>query len=263
MTRLLIDIGNSRIKWCLARGARLGRQRVLPLAGLGSTAFRRIAGAARGATQVTAVCVAGSPRERALVRALRTAGLPAPRFIRSSAGAAGLRNGYREAWRLGADRWVAAIGAWHESGRRRAVCVIDIGTATTVDVVDAGGRHQGGLIAPGPELMQRALLTGTRGIALRARGGTRAAGAGLARDTAAAIRLGALQATAAFIERAAADARRTHGPRTAVYLTGGGAAAVQPLLRRRVRACPDLVLRGLAVLGADICGNGLVGFPPT
>jgi type III pantothenate kinase len=253
MTRLLVDIGNSRIKWCLARGARAGRQRVLPLSGNGGTAFARIARAARSATQVTAVCVAGAPRERALARALRIAGLPAPRFIRSSAAAAGLRNGYREAWRLGADRWVAAIGAWHEAGRRRAVCIIDIGTATTVDVVDAGGRHLGGLIAPGPELMQRALLTGTRGIALRARGGTRAPAAGLARDTAAAIRLGALQATAALIERAAADARRTQGPRTVVYLTGGGAAAVQPLLRRRVRTCTDLVLRGLAVLGADIC----------
>lgn len=260
MTGLLIDVGNSRIKWCLARGGRLGRQRVEPLAGSGSAAFARIARAARGATAVTVACVAGTARERALARALRSAGLPAPRFIRSSAVAAGLCNGYREAWRLGADRWVAAIGAWHDAGRRRAVCVIDIGTATTVDVVDAGGRHQGGLIAPGPALMQQALLAGTRGIAARARGGPRAATAGLARDTAAAIRLGAHSATAALVERAAADARRAHGPRTQVYLTGGGAVAIRPLLRRRVHDCPDLVLRGLAVLDADSSGIPLVGF---
>jgi len=256
MTQLLIDIGNSRIKWCVARGARRALQRVLPLTGTGSAAFARIARAARGATAVIAVCVAGDARERALARALRTAGLPAPRFIRSSAAAAGLRNSYREAWRLGADRWVAAIGAWHDAGQRRAVCVIDIGTATTVDVVDAWGRHQGGLITPGPELMQRALLTGTRGIARRARGGARITSATLARDTATAIQLGAHQATAALIERAATDARRAHGPRTVIYLTGGGAPAVQPLLRVRVQACPDLVLRGLAVLGADISGTG-------
>jgi type III pantothenate kinase len=255
MTHLLIDVGNSRIKWCVARGARLGRQQVLPLTGTGGAAFARIARAARSATAVTAVCVAGDARERALARALRTAGLPPVRFIRSSAAAAGLRNGYREAWRLGADRWAAAIGAWHDAGQRRAVCVIDIGTATTVDVVDTWGRHQGGLITPGPELMQRALLTGTRGIARRSRGGARTTSATLARDTATAIRFGAQQATAALIERAAADARRAHGPRTVIYLTGGGAPAVLPLLRLRVQSCPDLVLRGLAVLGADISGS--------
>jgi type III pantothenate kinase len=261
MTHLLVDIGNSRIKWCLARGTVLGPQRVMPLGGTGSAGFARLARAARGATAVTAVCVAGPTRERALARALRAAALPAPRFIRSSVAAAGLRNGYRESWRLGADRWVAAIGAWHDAGQRRAVCVIDIGTATTVDVVDAYGRHLGGLITPGPELMQRALLTGTRGIARRARGGARAAVAALARDTATAIRLGALHATAALIERSAAAARHAHGPRTLIYLTGGGAEAVLPLLGLRVRACPDLVLRGLAVLGEDIGKKGLLGLP--
>ena len=117
MTQLLIDIGNSRIKWCVARGARPGRQRVLPLSGTGSAAFARIARAARGATAVIAVCVAGDARERALSRALRTAGLPAAQFIRSSAAAAGLRNGYREAWRLGAapDR-NALVAALLEQG---------------------------------------------------------------------------------------------------------------------------------------------------
>ena len=142
MTRLLVDIGNSRIKWCLARETGLGPQRVLSLEGSGASAFARMARAARGATAVVAVCVAGGARERALARALRAAGLPLPTFIRSSTAAAGLRSGYREAWQLGADRWVAAIGAWHDAGGRRAVCVIDIGTATTVDVVDARGRHQ-------------------------------------------------------------------------------------------------------------------------
>jgi type III pantothenate kinase len=254
--RLLVDIGNSRLKWCLLRGAALGRQHVASLEGTGTPAFAQLARAARGVDAILAVSVAGSARERLLRGALRAAGLPAPRFVRSTAGAAGVRNGYREPWRLGVDRWVAAIGAWHAAGARRPVCVVDIGTATTVDVVDARGRHHGGLIAPGPALMQRALLWGTRGIAVRARGSSARAASSLGRDTGAALRAGALQATAALIERAAADARRRHGPATRLYLTGGGAAEVRALLRTTCLLRPNLVLRGLAVLAHPPSSSG-------
>lgn len=246
--QLLIDIGNSRLKWCIDCGGTPGRlhAQALPKRGLPDLAAMLRAG--RQVTEVRVVSVAGAPRDRALARALRQAGLPAPRFMQSSSTAAGVTNGYREPWRLGADRWVAAIGAWHDAGAKRAVCVIDIGTATTIDVVDARGRHQGGLIAPGPALMTAALLAGTRGIAVRAQGARPGRTAGLARDTGNALHSGALQATAGLIERAAREARREHGRTTAVYLTGGGAAAVLPLLDLTVVHCPDLVLRGLAVM---------------
>jgi type III pantothenate kinase len=248
---LLIDIGNSRIKWTLRRGVRLGRQQVLPLQGSGADAFAQIAARARGAAAVVAVSVAGTARERALAAALRAAGLPAVRWIRSTRSAAGLRNGYRDVWRLGADRWVAAIGAWHAAGGGRPVCVVDIGTAATLDVIDAQGRHRGGLIAPGPQLMVQSLLRGTRGIAVRASGGRRVARPGLARDTAAALQGGASEATLALIERTAGAARREHGPRTQLFVTGGGARDVKRLLSVPFHDCPDLVLRGLAVL-ADL-----------
>ncbi|MEN9704488.1 MAG: hypothetical protein RLZZ393_367 [Pseudomonadota bacterium] len=245
--RLLIDIGNSRLKWCIATDDRLGPQRALVL---GTGAFPDLSAllrAARRAQSVQVASVAGTATERRLSKALHQAGLPAPRFIRSSPQAAGVRNGYREAGRLGVDRWVAAIGAWHESGRR-ATCVIDIGTATTVDVVDATGCHKGGLIVPGPALMVESLLKGTEGIARGARGRRSRQTTGPARDTFNAIRHGALMATAALVERAARDLRREHGRSATVYVTGGGADAILPLLEARVRHCPDLVLRGLALM---------------
>ncbi len=245
--QLLIDIGNSRLKWGVARGGRLGRQQALDLVGRGLPDLATLMKSAAGATSVVVSSVAGAPRDSALSRQLRAAGLPAPRFVASEPKAAGVTNGYREPWRLGVDRWVAAIGAWHDAGQR-AVCVVDIGTATTVDVVDAKGRHRGGLIVPGPLLMTQSLLAGTRGIASRAQGTRPASPTGLGRDTASALRLGARLATAALVSRAAQDARREQGHGCVVYLTGGGAKEVLPLLDVGIRHCPDLVLRGLAVL---------------
>ena len=244
---LLIDIGNSRLKWSIARKRKLGRQQALDLPKRGLPDLSALLAVTRGITQVLVASVSGAVRDRALARQLRAAGLPAARFIASTPLAAGVRNGYREPWRLGVDRWIAAIGAWHEAGQQ-AVCVIDIGTATTVDVVDARGRHQGGLIIPGPALMTESLLSGTQGIAPRAAGGRRAAAGGLGRDTGSALRLGARLATAALVERVAGDARRKHGRRCVVMLTGGGAPDILPLLAIEFRHCPDLVLRGLAIL---------------
>lgn len=250
MSILYIDIGNSRIKWALARGARLGRQRALPLAQFAR--FVRALRSTRNVQSVHAVCVAGLSVERRLRAALRLAGLPAPRFARSSRRAAGVINAYRDPWRLGADRWVGMIGAWHLAGARRAVCAISAGTALTLDVVDAAGRHRGGLIAPGPEMMVGALLGRTRGIAARAAGALRSKATPLAPplagDTRSAITMGSLLAAAGLVERCLDELRSRSRISPAIYLTGGAAPELARLLSRRYQLCPDLVLRGLAVM---------------
>lgn len=253
MNQLLIDIGNTRVKWAVRRRRRLGRMQALPLSGDGSSAFRQVAAAAVRAkvTDILAVSVAGIARERSLRRCFKAAGLPVPQLTTSQAVAAGVRNGYREIWKLGADRWVAAVGAWHEAGRGCAVAVIDVGTATTLDVVSPQGLHRGGLIIPGPALMVDSLLSGTRGIARRAAGGTVKRPQQLAKDTATAIHSGALQATAAFIAQSARQLRLEYGESAQVYVTGGGSAALRPLLPAGCQVIPDLVLRGLAVLAYE------------
>jgi len=129
--------------------------------------------------------------------------------------------------------------------------VIDIGTATTLDVVSPQGLHRGGLIIPGPALMIDSLLSGTRGIARRAASSTPKRPQQLAKDTATAIHSGALQATAAFIAQSARQLRLEFGESAQVYVTGGGSAALRPLLPVGCQLIPDLVLRGLAVLAYE------------
>jgi len=253
MKQLLVDIGNTRVKWAVRNRGRLGRMQALPLSGDGRAAFRQVAAAAVRAkiTDVLAVSVAGTALERSLRRCFKAVGLPVPQLASSQAVTAGVRNGYGEIWKLGADRWVAAVGAWHEAGRGCAVAVIDIGTATTLDVVSPQGLHRGGLIIPGPALMVDSLLRGTRGIARRAASSTTKRPQQLAKDTATAIQSGALQATAAFIAQSARQLRLEHGESAQVYVTGGGSAALRPLLPAGCQLIPDLVLRGLAVLADE------------
>jgi type III pantothenate kinase len=249
MKQLLVDIGNSRIKWAVLGAAAPGALHSIEMRGATSRSVARAFGAARGIGRVVAVNVAGPRAERLLRAALRGLALPAPLMIHSGPRAAGVANGYPEAWRLGADRWVAVIGA-HHLARGRAVCVASVGTAMTLDLVDGQGRHRGGLIVPGPELMRRSLLTATSGIRRRATSGqlpARRARGFFARSTAAALQLGPVNACAALIDAALRDSRTLLGRTPLLLVTGGGAKAVAAALRSRHRLQPDLVLQGLAV----------------
>jgi type III pantothenate kinase len=249
MNTLLVDIGNTRVKWAILRGTKLGRMHAALHEGK-PTALRALVRAASSVDDVVAVCVAGAHLERALAAAVRQRFGFTPRFIRSTRQAVGVRSGYRETWRLGADRWVGAIGAF--AFARGAVVVANIGTALTVDAVTAKGKHLGGAIVPGPSTMIESLLAGTHGIRRRARGGVVASTRSLfAADTASALGAGATHAAAAFIDRAVAEAAAKMGARPVLVLTGGAAPALKAYIKSRAQVVPDLVLRGLAVLARD------------
>jgi len=256
MNALLLDAGNSRIKWALVREGRLGP---LQAAEVGDAdALGEWLERAPEIERVLASSVAGPEVERALGNALRRGGAPAAEFMQSSARAAGVSNGYRNPQQLGVDRWVGAVAAWNLAGCYRAVCAISIGTALTIDVVDHDGVHRGGLIAPSPTLMLQSLLRDTAGIAAHAAdapkarkkpGKDEAVLKMLATDTRQAIELGCLSTAAALIDRTVTDVTRALRGRPVVFLTGGGADAVAPLIRSACKRRDDLVLRGLAVLG--------------
>jgi type III pantothenate kinase len=246
---LLVDIGNTRVKWARLEGARLGRLHAAPYAGWTQEDFaRRVVGSGRGIRRIVAVSVAGDRVERLLSAAARERIGIEPEFFRSRRRVAGLTTLYSEPWRLGADRLVAAIGA-HRIADGRDVCFVMAGTALTVDLVDAQGRHRGGAIIPAPGLMQHSLLTRTNGIRRRAAGGS-ARGSLFARSTRAAIEHGTRHAAAALIDRAVQEAQGILGRKPLVLLAGGAAPALRPLLRTPHRFVPDLVLRGLAVLAS-------------
>jgi type III pantothenate kinase len=262
---LLVDIGNTRVKWARLNGSRLGRQHAEAFAGWKARDFAQVVfGSLRGVDRILVSSVAGAGVNRMLVEAARHAQGPEPQFVSTQRQAGGVTTAYLEPWRLGVDRFAMAIGA-HRLAGRRAVCIISVGTAVTIDLVDAQGLHRGGAILPAPPLMVDSLLSKTNGIRRRAassrgesgrEGPLASARRGapsriFARSTRAAIEQGALLAAAAAADRGADEAKRALGVTPIVLLTGGGAKSVAPLMRSPYKAVPDLVLQGLAVLASE------------
>jgi type III pantothenate kinase len=255
---LFVDIGNTRVKWARLVDGEMGKQHAASNSAWRVEDYARVVGRgwarskrpkprqALAAGRIVVSSVAGARVDRLLTAAARDAGAPAPEFVTSQRSAGGVTTAYLEPWRLGVDRFVGAIGA-HHLAAGKAVCVVNIGTAITIDLVDAGGRHRGGAIVPGPALMVDSLLRHTSGIRRRATGGPNGVHNLFARTTRTAIGQGSLYAAAAVIDRAIDEARRELGSPPLVLLTGGGSASVKPLVSSSCVVMPDLVLHGLAV----------------
>lgn len=242
---VLIDIGNTRIKWALLENGRIAQQQAVAHA----TWTHEAAGAAFISLQQphrVLVGNVGGDRIGAVVRdaSIATWGVQ-PEFVATSAAAGGVRNAYPDPWKLGVDRWLAMIGAY--AAHQRAVCVVGVGTAATIDGVDAKGGHLGGVIVPGPDLMVDSLLKNTSGIAPRAQQGSVRSGV-FADNTLGAIRQGAVHAVAALAERAVESMQAELGQQPQLVLTGGASEAVGRLIRFPHVSTPDLVLHGLAVI---------------
>jgi len=246
MTTLLVDIGNTRVKWATLRGSRQGNMQAAVHADSGLALRALVRGAPRDVSRVVVVSVVDEALSRVLDAATRRRFGVVPEYIASTQRAFGVTNSYRDVWRLGADRWVSAVGAHALAGGRAAV-IANVGTALTIDAVSASGRHRGGAIVPGPNVMVESLLSGTHGIRRRAHGGDTTVRSLFATDTASALAAGSVFAGAAFIDRAVAEAARTMRGRPVLFLTGGAAPMLKRHLVSPARVVPDLVLRGLAV----------------
>ena len=178
--------------------------------------------------------------------------LSAPvRIAETEAAAAGVRNGYVEPRQLGVDRWLAMLAAF--TRYRAAVCVVDAGTALTVDAVAPDGHHLGGMIVPGPVLMRTALVRETGGIGRAADligcpGAAEGAGHDFwGRDTESCVRLGSVQATVCLVESCMKALARSTEQSGVLVLTGGDAPALLGALAIPAEHRPLLVLEGLAL----------------
>jgi len=241
---LLVDIGNTRVKWATLRDGRQGRMRASAHENSGLALRALVRSAPRDVSRVIVVSVVDEGLSHVLDTAARRRFGVAPEYIRSAKRAHGVTNRYRDVWRLGADRWVSAVGA--HAMAPGPVVVANVGTALTIDAVSASGLHRGGAIVPGPATMMTSLLSGTHGIRRRANGGRARSSSLFASDTASALAAGSMFAAAAFIDRAVLEAQRELKGRPRLLLTGGGAPALQRYLKSPARFVPDLVLRGLA-----------------
>jgi len=246
MTTLLVDIGNTRVKWATLRGEQQGRMQAAAHENSGLALRALVRRAPKDVSRVVVVSVVDEALSHVLDTAARRRFGVMPEYIRSMQRAHGVTNSYRDTWRLGADRWVSAVGA-HALASGRTAVIANVGTALTIDAVSASGRHRGGAIVPGPKTMVTSLLSGTHGIRRRAHGGRATSRSMFATDTASALAAGSMYAAAAFIDRALLEAQRELKGRPLLYLTGGGAPVLKRYMKSPARFVPDLVLRGLAV----------------
>lgn len=240
---LLIDCGNSRLKWVqVTRGA--WQPQAAPYAGasLRDVVERAFADAPQPES-IWLSCVAGESTCAALAQFLSQRFGVAPQFVRATASAAGVHNRYTRPEQLGADRWLALVGA---RGLTSAACaVVDCGTAVTVDALNATGEFVGGVILPGLRLARASLAQATPALDTAPGSGDNC----LARSTADAIAAGTRYGIAGAIERVVREFEATLGPLERIA-TGGDAPQILPLLNAAVRHEPDLVLKGLARLAA-------------
>lgn len=246
--RLLVDIGNSRIKWAVAeRGSLRGPNDLSRPAGDPVPAFTAAWGELSPTAVVYCSVVAGP-----LAAALREWvgyrwGLDAFE-IRSRDRAGTLVSGYLEPDRLGADRWANLHGARVLLGAVDTV-IVDAGTAVTVDALRADGQHLGGAILAGLAAGRAGL--GTAAPMLPAAGDTTTLPA---TDTAAAIAGGTLAGLAGAIERVAAEVGRDL-VRPAHLLTGGDAGTLRGWLEGHWQIDELLTLRGLDAVSEETCAG--------
>lgn len=243
---LLIDIGNSRVKWATLKDGQLGPQHALARDDWSKADWLQLLQSSGARVdRVFVATVAGERDAQSLQEAVEEGGA-AFEFVWSQAEAAGVRNAYSEPAQLGVDRWLAVVAA------SRLVdgpcCIVDIGTAATIDALDPDKRHLGGYIVPGPDLMGQSLRAGTSELAERSAREVISRGSRLADNTKHAIETGCTLAVAALVDRVVSDVGQITGLTPKLLLTGGGARAIAPLLVSTAVEIPDLVLRGLAII---------------
>jgi type III pantothenate kinase len=249
MTFLAVDIGNTRLKWALFPQATVGAQ---PIAG-GAEFLENIDKLADGEwaqlappERMLGCSVSADAVKRRVEEQMEELWVVPAHWVVASAAEAGVINGYDHPTRLGADRWVAMIGARHRmlaAGPARPMVVVMIGTAVTVEAVDVHGRFLGGFILPGHGIMLRALESGTAGLHVPT-GDVRE----FPTNTSDALTSGGTFAISGAIERMVQHVRRRCGAEPACYMTGGAGWKMAPHMSVPFELVESLIFDGLLVI---------------
>lgn len=246
MTALLLDVGNTRIKWGVLDDGNIRRTGHIAQARIRDKGLQVLTTKIpRDVDEVFVSNVAGASFATRLSGVVGAHCDSDVRFARSERSGWGVTNAYTQPRRMGVDRWVAMVGAWAEV--QSACLVVDAGTAVTLDALDDEGNHLGGQIVAGVATMAGALAAATSDIpAVKPAAGRPSADLGMfARNTAAAVREGAQNAVAGAVDRAIRTLQsNAYAP--VVVLTGGDASRILNALSESPLHRPHLVLQGLA-----------------
>jgi len=251
MTFLALDVGNTRLKWAHYAAPVVGS----PVLAHGAVFLENIDKLAdeewRGLptpSHILGCVVAGDAVKRRVEEQMELWDV-LPRWVVSSSQEAGVTNGYDHPTRLGADRWVAMIGARHRllgRGIRKPCVVVMVGTAVTVEAIDASGRFLGGIILPGHGIMLRALESGTAGLHVPT---------GEVKDfptnTSDALTSGGTFAIAGAVQRMVENTTRHCGEAPECIMTGGAGWKMAPSMSVKVELVESLIFDGLLEIAAQ------------
>ena len=240
---ILIDIGNTRIKWAEQQAGILEKMHAIVhidnnIAALLATAWQSLA----KPECIYLACVSSEDIKQQVIQvALQLWPDTRVQEIYTQKYAQGVRNAYPEHTKLGVDRWLAMLAAYHFHDS--PVCIVSCGSALTLDIIDELGQHVGGMIMPGLSLMKHALSRGTENLGFC----SEQYPLGLANDTEAAIYNGNLCAIRGFIEQGLAAYERP----VQLILTGGDAEFLAHTLKLEAKIDAQLVLKGLALAACE------------
>jgi type III pantothenate kinase len=264
MTFLALDVGNTRLKWAIYAqaqpGAALLAQGVEFLENIDSLAEGAWSDIAQPSSMLGCI-VAGDAIKQRVESQLQerwgtadgySVGQFAPRWVVSSAAEAGIVNGYDHPARLGADRWVAMVGAWHLMRSRLAkgagntpLVVVMVGTAVTVEALDVDGKFLGGFILPGHGIMLKALESGTAGLHVPTGDVTE-----FPTNTSDALTSGGTYAIAGAVRRMHHHLQQRTGQNPLVIMTGGAGWKMLPAMGMEIELVESLIFDGLLEIAA-------------
>ena len=250
MTFLALDVGNTRLKWAHydapVPGARLISQGAVFLENIDKLAEEEWH-TMPPPSRILGCIVAGDAIKRRVGEQMEMWDV-APRWVVPSAQEAGVTNGYDHPARLGADRWVAMIGGRHRllaRGSQKPCVVVMVGTAVTVEAIDATGHFLGGIILPGHGIMLRALESGTAGLHVPT---------GEVRDfptnTSDALTSGGTFAIAGAVHRMVENVTHHCGEAPECIMTGGAGWKMAPSMSVKFELVDSLIFDGLLEIGS-------------
>ena len=253
MSFLALDVGNTRLKWAQYNKPAPGAQ----LLAHGAVFLENIDKLAEGdwssitaPSKILGCIVAGDAIKRRVVEQLDLWDVT-PNWVISSNQEAGVTNGYDYPARLGADRWVAIIGAHHRllaQGLSKPCIVVMVGTAVTVEAVDAEGKFLGGVILPGHGIMLRALESGTAGLHVPT-----GEVCNFPTNTSDALTSGGTFAIAGAVQRMADNLAAHCGQTPVCIMTGGAGWKMAPSMSIEVELVESLIFDGLLEVAQRRC----------
>ena len=250
---LLVDIGNTSIKWALNESGHLMDMLQLQYPeDVSDIFFIECLGKVNKPNKVFVTCVAGSEVWQAFTDAINTLWYINVERVISKSNGYGLINGYEKPAELGSDRWCALIGAYHEADS--GVIVIDCGSAITIDIVNQSGEHLGGYILPGLTMMKKNLGLNTAQVKVNTsslEGNTISPAHSTSGCVAAGVNLAAVSTIEAVIKQQLTHRSDSNSRDLKCFITGGDADLVAEHMTTEIVNMENLVIRGLTFIAEN------------